>query len=137
MFLSEERDWGMPWPEFGDSDITDIDMNLRIYEYHELVMPYSKDVSEEMEAYDKMMASKALAKKALSERKRNLRLLTRAIIGIESIGLRSRNAYNAYTWMVSSMFGSGFNPTLLGTGANIGIFCIAYTFLFVHSISCL
>lgn len=132
MELVEERDWGLPWPEF-DSEGDESgypDCNLRIFEYNILTMPCNREYSEELKRLLALEESRKKVKRLLASRVRYIKLMVRKLFKIKTEKM-SRSGHNYYTRLVAMVIGNfGFN-SVYPLEIRISIFIIAFTFAFV------
>lgn len=130
MVLVEERDWGMPWPEFGETQNLDQDCNLRIFEYSMLTMPFNKEYSTELARLETLERSRQKVRKLLAARIRYIKLMVRNLFKIKTDKM-SRAGYNYYTRLIAMFIGNFGSNSVYPFPIRISILCIAYTFAFI------
>jgi len=132
LVLVEERDWGLPWPEFDEKDISqdDGDYNLRIYECSMLTMPFNKDYSRELERLERLEESRQKVRKLLASRVRYIKLMVRNLFKIKTDKM-SRSGYNYYTRLIAMFIGNFGFSKVYPLPIRISILSIAYTFAFI------
>lgn len=129
--LVEERDWGLPWPEF-DENLKDCDeeCNLRIFELERLTLPENKEMKKEYERLLIEENSKKMVRKLYSKRMRYIRNAVRILFKHNTEEM-SRSGYNIYTRLLTVMISQyGLRKTCL-IEVNIAIYILANTFAFI------
>lgn len=133
MELVEEKDWGLPWPEFNQTDeycSQDDNYNIKIFEYNILTMPFNKSYSEELDRLLKLEESKRKVRKMIAARTRYIKMMVRKLFKIKTDKM-SRTGYNYYTRLISSLVSIyGFN-TVYSLDVRIAVFSMAFTFALV------
>lgn len=126
--LIEERDWGLPWPEFDVKE--DCDYNLRVFELSRLTLPDNAAQREEYEKLMKLEESKEMVRKLFARRKRNIRIMIKILFKHNTAEM-SRSAYNLYVRFLASVVTHFGYSAVDSLSVRIALYCIAHTFPFV------
>lgn len=128
--LVEEKDWGLPWPNFEGQEDRDVECNLRIYEVKHLTMPVSTKYREELDRLVLLEESRRKVKRLLAERVRYIRKMTRLLFKRNTEKM-SKSGYFYYT-RILAMFIANFGFSVAyPIEIRISILSIAFTFAFV------
>jgi hypothetical protein len=136
MDLVEEKEWGMPWPEFEDSRVDERSYNLRIYEIKSLTLPENKALKLEYENLLKLEESKLKARRMIACRTRYVKRMIRIIFKRKTENLH-REGYNNFVHIATQMVMSFGQTAVQPIEIRVAIFSISYAFAFLLRTVCL